>query len=134
MVIIENVPLLKLRINKVIAQAIRIIEMRIECGWHDFVICNGKTKRVSNATAKKRFKARFIDRFREVLECLESNDFDKIDWVDYRDVLVACSYKANFFFHEEDVMRTWSGDIIIEVYAKEEKYMDNTLSRLAMRL
>ena len=133
-VIIENPSLLSKRIARVISRASEILELKSECLWDSFQIVSGKCKRVSVATAKKRLKIRFIDRFHDALECLESKDFSKIDWIDCRDILCACQYKANYSFSSEQELKDWDKDIIIEVYSKDDLFFQNTLDRLAKRL
>lgn len=133
-IIIENPKFFMQRIARVIHQATEILSLKTDCLWNSFQIVNGKCKRVSVATAKKRFKIQFIDRFHDALKCLESNDFSQIDWIDFRDILTACQYKANFFFKSEEEIKAWKEDVIIEVYTQDDVFFQNTLSRLAQRI
>jgi hypothetical protein len=131
---ISDVTLLRQRIGRFISRAESILNLRKEFLWSSFMITNGKCKRVSAAVAKKRFRAQFVDRFSVVLECLKGDDFSAINWVDFRDVLISCGYKANFFFKTEEELKAWDEDIVIEIYSTEDISFRNTLDRLAMGL
>jgi hypothetical protein len=136
-VIIENPEKLIHRIGRILCQAQSIIRNRKECFWNSFQIVNGKSKRVSSATAKKRFHHRFVDRFDVVKQCLISGNFSEIDWIDFRDVLNACQYKIADSWNcktEVELKALKDSDIIIEVYEKENEVFEDTLKRLRMRL
>jgi predicted DNA binding protein len=135
-VIIENPNLFMSRIERVKMQAQGILRGRYDNFWASFQVVKGKSKRVSVATAKKRFQSRFIDRFDEALECLKSQNFSEIDWIDFRDVVDACHYKIvdSWGLTEKQLKALKKSDIVIEVYSRDDKHFRDTLRRLQMGL
>jgi len=125
-VYIEDVLRLKLRILAFIDVAEKVLNERKEFLWSVFEMKNGKCQRVSLSTAKKRFKAQCIDRYREALDCLNSNDFSKVDWIDLRDVLYNVLYAIDMQGEKSMAdLRQSKKDIIIEVYKDEDAFSDD---------
>jgi len=125
-VIIENVTLLKDRLADFISIAKQVLNHRREFLWSSFEMEKGKCRRVSLTTSKKRFKAQFIDRYTNALQCLESNDFNQADWIDLRDVLYHVCYTINMQGEKSmKAFRESKKDIVIEVNGDIDYFVES---------
>jgi len=124
-VYIEDVLRLKLRILAFIDVAEKVLNERKEFLWPKAEMKNGHCVSVPLATAKKSFKAHWIDRYQEALDCLNSNDFSKVDWIDLRDVLYHVLFAIDMQGEKSmAALRQSKKDIIIEVYKDEDAFSD----------
>ena len=129
-VYIENVTLLKDRLDDFITIAKHVLVHRKEFLWPKCEMKNGHCVSVPLATVKKSFKTHWIDRYQEALDCLNSNDFTTADWIDLRDVLYHVLFAIDMQGEKSmAALRQSKKDIIIEVYNDDSKQFAEDLAR-----
>ena len=134
-VYIQDVSKLRLRILAFMGTAKNVLNNRREWLWTSFVMKNGKCRRVSLETAKKNFKAQWIDRYQKAFDCLGTDDFTTVDWIDFRDVLYTVLYNINMQDEKSmKALRDSKKDIVIEVYGNDDALFNNVLERFTQRL
>lgn len=125
-IIIENVNLLKKRLKIFIRASEYVLKNKRDMYWSRWEMKKGKIRSVSLTESKRRYKEMCINRYNDVLHCLESNDFSKIDWIEVRDVLYWVGFQIEMK-NEKSYMalRDSRKDIVITVYKTPEQFEEN---------
>ena len=128
-IIINDKETLIKRLYKHIETQQYILDNKRDMFWSKCEMKNGRVIANTLKTVKKRFKEGWIDRYKQVLESLESNNIQNVDWIDKRDVLYNVGFEIDMRGEKSyKILRMSNKDIIINC-KKDKEYFEKDIKR-----